>query len=168
MNHSELKSFLDEKVLQYNTLDFIESDPVQIPHLFSQKEDIEIAKSNILLIGPTGSGKTTTLYSMMNELDKEKSNIVTLEDPVEYFVPGINQSQVKPEIGYTFANGLRTTLRQDPDVIFIGEIRERETMEYALAFAETGHLAMATLHAILPTGFARQIERCTPIPGAIA
>src|SRR3989344_4486203 len=83
----------------------------------------------ILITGPTGSGKSTTLYSMMNELDKEGSNIVSLEDPVEYHMPDINQSQMMPEIGYTFASGLRSILRQDPDIIMVGEIRDKETAQ---------------------------------------
>ncbi|MEI8269786.1 MAG: GspE/PulE family protein, partial [bacterium] len=100
----------------------------------------------ILITGPTGSGKSTTLYSLMNELDKEKSNIVTLEDPVEYHMPDINQSQMKPEIGYTFASGLRSILRQDPDIIMVGEIRDKETAQLAIQAALTGHLVLSTLH----------------------
>ncbi|MDD3662815.1 MAG: GspE/PulE family protein [Candidatus Pacebacteria bacterium] len=100
----------------------------------------------VLITGPTGSGKTTTLYSMINELDKEKENIVSLEDPVEYQIPGINQSQVVPEIGYTFASGLRSILRQDPDIIMVGEIRDKETAELAIQAALTGHLVFSTLH----------------------
>src|SRR3989339_657113 len=100
----------------------------------------------ILITGPTGSGKSTTLYSMMNALDKEKSNIVSLEDPVEYHMPGINQSQMMPEIGYTFASGLRSILRQDPNVIMVGEIRDKETAQLAIQAALTGHLVISTLH----------------------
>ncbi|OGJ02179.1 hypothetical protein A3G53_02190 [Candidatus Nomurabacteria bacterium RIFCSPLOWO2_12_FULL_44_11] len=100
----------------------------------------------VLITGPTGSGKSTTLYSMMNELDKEKSNIVSLEDPVEYHMPDINQSQMMPEIGYTFASGLRSILRQDPDVIMVGEIRDKETAQLAIQAALTGHLVFSTLH----------------------
>lgn len=100
----------------------------------------------ILITGPTGSGKTTTLYSMINELDHEKENIVSLEDPVEYQISGINQSQVAPEIGYTFASGLRSILRQDPDIIMVGEIRDKETAELAIQAALTGHLVFSTLH----------------------
>lgn len=100
----------------------------------------------ILITGPTGSGKSTTLYSMLNELDHEKQNIVSLEDPVEYQMPGINQSQVVPEIGYTFASGLRSILRQDPNVIMVGEIRDKETAELAIQAALTGHLVLSTLH----------------------
>ena len=100
----------------------------------------------ILITGPTGSGKSTTLYSMMNELDREKSNIVSLEDPVEYHMPDINQSQMMPEIGYTFASGLRSILRQDPDIIMVGEIRDKETAQLAIQAALTGHLVVSTLH----------------------
>ncbi|TSC77711.1 MAG: Type II secretion system protein E [Parcubacteria group bacterium Gr01-1014_24] len=100
----------------------------------------------ILITGPTGSGKTTTLYSMMNELDKEESNIVSLEDPVEYHMPDINQSQMMPEIGYTFASGLRSVFRQDPDIIMVGEIRDKETAQLAIQAALTGHLVLSTLH----------------------
>ncbi|HAE36636.1 MAG: type II secretion system protein E [Candidatus Nomurabacteria bacterium GW2011_GWF2_35_66] len=100
----------------------------------------------ILMTGPTGSGKTTTLYSMINELDHEEENVVSLEDPVEYHIDGINQSQVAPEIGYTFASGLRSILRQDPDVIMVGEIRDKETAELAIQAALTGHLVFSTLH----------------------
>ncbi len=100
----------------------------------------------ILITGPTGSGKTTTLYSMLQELDHEERNIVSLEDPVEYQMPGVSQSQVMPEIGYTFASGLRSILRQDPDIIMVGEIRDKETAELAIQAALTGHLVFSTLH----------------------
>ena len=100
----------------------------------------------ILITGPTGSGKTTTLYSMLAQLNNEEKNIVSLEDPVEYQIAGINQSQVTPEIGYTFASGLRSILRQDPDIIYVGEIRDKETAELAIQAALTGHLVLSTLH----------------------
>jgi len=100
----------------------------------------------ILLTGPTGSGKTTTLYSMLQRLDKEKFNIVSLEDPIEYNIEGVSQSQVRPEIDYTFANGLRSILRQDPDMIMVGEIRDKETARLAIQAALTGHLVFSTLH----------------------
>ncbi len=100
----------------------------------------------ILITGPTGSGKSTTLYAFLSNLNNEENNIVTLEDPVEYFLNGINQSQVKPEIGYTFANGLRSILRQDPNIIMVGEIRDEETAELAIHAALTGHLVFSTLH----------------------
>jgi len=100
----------------------------------------------VLISGPTGSGKTTTLYSMLNEIDKEKKNVLSLEDPIEYNIEGMNQSQVRPDIGYTFANGLRTTLRQDPDIIMVGEIRDKETAQLAIQAALTGHLVLSTIH----------------------
>ncbi|OIO32283.1 MAG: hypothetical protein COZ49_03045 [Candidatus Yonathbacteria bacterium CG_4_10_14_3_um_filter_47_65] len=100
----------------------------------------------ILITGPTGSGKSTTLYSMLNELSREKMNVVSLEDPVEYNIDGVSQSQMYPSIGYTFANGLRSILRQDPDVIMVGEIRDKETAQLAIQAALTGHLVFSTLH----------------------
>ena len=110
------------------------------------RETIKRPYGMILLTGPTGSGKTTTLYAMLNEVDREKSNVVSLEDPVEYSIPGVSQSQVREEIGYSFANGLRTTLRQDPDIIMVGEIRDKETAQLAIQAALTGHLVLSTLH----------------------
>ena len=100
----------------------------------------------ILISGPTGSGKTTTLYAMLNEIDKDKKNVLSLEDPIEYNIEGMSQSQVFPEIGYDFATGLRTTLRQDPDVIMVGEIRDKETAQLAVQAALTGHLVLSTIH----------------------
>jgi general secretion pathway protein E len=100
----------------------------------------------ILLTGPTGSGKTTTLYAALNELNCEERNILTVEDPIEYQIPGIGQMQVRPKINLTFANCLRHILRQDPDVIMIGEIRDLETAEIAIQASLTGHLVLSTLH----------------------
>ena len=101
---------------------------------------------SILITGPTGSGKSTTLAAMLRIMNTEDINIVTLEDPIEYFIDGVNQSQVHEEIGYTFANGLRHILRQDPDVIMVGEIRDRETAGLATQAALTGHIVLSTLH----------------------
>jgi len=109
-------------------------------------ESIEQPFGMILITGPTGSGKTTTLYAVMQRLNKDDVNIVSLEDPVEYSIEGINQSQVRPEIGYTFASGLRQILRQDPDVMMVGEIRDGETAELSVHAALTGHIVLATLH----------------------
>jgi type IV pilus assembly protein PilB len=123
-------------------------------------EDIGFSKANldairramakpyglILISGPTGSGKSTTLYSMLNEINDESKNVLSLEDPVEYNMEGVSQSQVRPEIGYTFASGLRTTLRQDPDIIMVGEIRDKETAQLAIQAALTGHLVLSTIH----------------------
>ncbi|MBI5412439.1 type II/IV secretion system protein [Candidatus Peregrinibacteria bacterium] len=107
---------------------------------------IEKPNGIILVTGPTGSGKTNTLYSALHRLNDEQDNILTFEDPVEYQMDGLNQSQVKPEIGYTFAFGLRTALRQDPDIIMVGEIRDQETIEIAVRAALTGHLVLSTIH----------------------
>lgn len=113
-------------------------------------EDIQTALRRptgmILVCGPTGSGKTTTLYSMIEILNTPEVNISTIEDPIEYRMPRVNQTQVKPEIGLTFANGLRALLRQDPDIIMVGEIRDNETAALAINAALTGHLVLSTLH----------------------
>lgn len=100
----------------------------------------------ILICGPTGSGKTTTLYSVISKLNTPKVNIVTLEDPIEYKIPGVNQVQINPAVGLTFADGLKSFLRQDPNIILVGEIRDRETADLAIQAALTGHLVFSTLH----------------------
>jgi type IV pilus assembly protein PilB len=119
------------------------------------KAAIDAPHGLILVTGPTGSGKTTTLYSALNELNNPEYNIVTVEDPVEFQIPGINQVPVKKEIGLTFANSLRSILRQDPDIVMIGEIRDGETAEIAVEAALTGHQVLSTMH-------------CNDAPGAIA
>jgi type II secretory ATPase GspE/PulE/Tfp pilus assembly ATPase PilB-like protein len=115
-----------------------------------QYKDLEEAISKpygiVLVTGPTGSGKTTTLYSVLSRLNKPSVNIVTLEDPVEYQIVGINQVQINPQAGLTFANGLRSFLRQDPNIILVGEIRDKETTQLAIQAALTGHLVFSTLH----------------------
>lgn len=100
----------------------------------------------ILISGPTGSGKSTTLRGMIQEVDTVTKNVMSLEDPVEYDMSGVSQSQVRPEIGYTFARGLRAALRQDPDIIMVGEIRDTETAQLAIQAALTGHLVLSTIH----------------------
>lgn len=100
----------------------------------------------ILISGPTGSGKSTTLYGMLGELDRSIQNVLSLEDPIEYSIENVSQSQVRPEIGYTFAAGLRAALRQDPDIIMVGEIRDKETAQLAIQAALTGHLVLSTIH----------------------
>ncbi len=118
-----------------------------------QESPLDIIKRNIgkphgmvLVTGPTGSGKTTTLYTVLNILNKPGVNITTIEDPIEYRMPRVNQSQVNPKIGYDFSSGLRSFLRQDPDIIMVGEIRDKETAGIAVNAAMTGHLVLATLH----------------------
>jgi len=106
----------------------------------------------ILITGPTGSGKTTTLYSMMDMLNEPGVNISTVEDPIEYQIPRVNQTQVNAKIGLTFASGLRTLLRQDPDIIMVGEIRDNETASLAINAALTGHLVLSTLHTNSASG----------------
>lgn len=148
---STLPTFYGEKVVirildperGVKTLEDVGLSP---EHLALVREMIKKPHGIILMTGPTGEGKTTTLYAMIKEIDREGLNVVSLEDPVEYTIPGMNQSQVKPEIGYDFANGLRTILRQDPDVIMVGEIRDAETAKLAIQAALTGHLVFATLH----------------------
>jgi type IV pilus assembly protein PilB len=110
------------------------------------REGIKGTSGMILTSGPTGSGKSTSLYALLQEIKNDSINIVTLEDPVEYKMDGINQIQVNAEVGLTFANGLRSILRQDPDVVMVGEIRDKETAELAVQAALTGHLVFSTLH----------------------
>jgi len=110
------------------------------------KKYLNLRQGIILVTGPTGSGKTTTLYAVLNYLNREEVNIMTVEDPVEYELDGLNQTQVHPQIGYTFANALRSFLRQDPDIILVGEIRDVETAKMAIRASLTGHLVFSTLH----------------------
>ncbi|MDO8742642.1 MAG: GspE/PulE family protein [bacterium] len=121
-------------------------------HLEEVRTMMKVPYGIILIAGPTGSGKSTTLFAMLSELDRETSNVVTLEDPVEYEIPNVSQSQVRPEIGYTFATGLRSILRQDPDVIMVGEIRDKETAALAVQAALTGHLVFSTIHTNTASG----------------
>jgi len=129
------------------------SQIISLEQLGLEPKPREIVKRNIkkphgmlLATGPTGSGKTTTLYTILNLLNSPRVNISTIEDPIEYRIPGINQCQINPKIGFTFAVGLRAFLRQDPDIIMVGEIRDIETAEIAIHSALTGHLVLSTLH----------------------
>ena len=139
---------------------------LNLEYLGLEKEDLQLffkmmaqRAGLILVTGPTGSGKTTTLYSTLTKLNQKEVNIITIEDPVEYQLPGINQIQVNPKIGLTFARGLRSILRQDPDIIMIGEIRDLETAKIAIQAALTGHLVFATLHTNdAPSAITRLVE----------
>lgn len=124
----------------------LEKTGIAAHHMEAIKRIIEEPYGIVLISGPTGSGKTTTLYAMLAEVDRQTKNVLSLEDPIEYNMDGVSQSQVRPEIGYTFANGLRTALRQDPDVILVGEIRDKETAQLAIQAALTGHLVFSTIH----------------------
>lgn len=121
-------------------------------YLAQIREMMQVPYGIILIAGPTGSGKSTTLFAMLSELDREVNNVVSLEDPVEYEIAGVAQSQVRPEIGYTFASGLRSILRQDPDIIMVGEIRDKETAVLAVQAALTGHLVFTTIHTNTASG----------------
>ncbi len=130
----------EQKLLNLNNLNFSTDTLTRYRRLFRQ------ANGLVLLTGPTGSGKTTTLYATLNELDAETNNIITLEDPVEYRLPKINQVAVNRKAGMNFAAGLRSIVRQDPDIIMLGEIRDEETASIAMHAALTGHLVLSTLH----------------------
>ncbi|MEW6570047.1 MAG: type II secretion system ATPase GspE [Nitrospirota bacterium] len=123
------------------------------------EEHLKMPDGIILVTGPTGSGKTTTLYAALNRIHTEEKNIITVEDPIEYQLKGIGQMQVNPKIGLTFASGLRSILRQDPDVIMVGEIRDLETAEIAMQASLTGHLVLSTLHTNdAPSALVRLID----------
>ncbi len=135
------------RVLDKGTLS-LNLDGLGLPpdNLVKFKNAIDAPHGMILMTGPTGSGKTSTLYAVLTQLNTSDVNIVTVEDPVEYQMVGVNQVQVKPEIGLTFASGLRSILRQDPDIVMVGEIRDSETADIAVKAALTGHLVLSTLH----------------------
>lgn len=124
----------------------LEDTGISAHHLETIRRVIKEPYGIILISGPTGSGKSTTLYGMLAEIDRLTQNVLSLEDPVEYDIEGVSQSQVRPEIGYTFASGLRSALRQDPDIIMVGEIRDKETAQLAIQAALTGHLVLSTIH----------------------
>lgn len=144
--------------------------PLSFSEIGMLEDDIKIMEDNIkktfgmlLICGPTGSGKTTTLYSILNYLNRPEVNIVTIEDPIEYNVRYVNQTQVNPAAGITFANGLRAILRQDPNIIMVGEIRDNETAEIAVHSALTGHLVLSSLHTNdAPTAVPRLVDMGVP------
>lgn len=148
---STFPTYYGEKVV----MRLLEQDRGALPieDIGFSEENLEIVKKVIknsygiiLVCGPTGSGKTNTLYSLLNEIDKDSKNVVSLENPIEMNIPGVAQSQVRHDIGYTFATGLRSILRQDPDIIMVGEIRDEETAALAIEAALTGHLVFSTIH----------------------
>jgi len=148
---STFPSYFGEKIVmrildQAKGIRTIDQLGLSAKNLAMLREAINKPYGMILITGPTGSGKSTTLYSVLSEVDRESYNVLSLEDPVEYTIEGVSQSQVRPEIGYTFDTGLRTTLRQDPDIIMVGEIRDKETAQLAVQAALTGHLVFSTLH----------------------
>lgn len=126
------------------TLGIVEDDLEKINNIISKPHGI------VLVTGPTGSGKSTTLYSLLKDLNREDKNIITIEDPVEFSMDGINQVNVNTKAGLTFASGLRSILRQDPDIVMLGEIRDSETAEIAVRAAITGHLVLSTIHTMMP------------------
>jgi type IV pilus assembly protein PilB len=130
----------------------LESVGLSAAQLAEVREMMKVPYGIILIAGPTGSGKSTTLFAMLSETDRETANVVSLEDPVEYEISGVAQSQMRPEIGYTFASGLRSVLRQDPDIIMVGEIRDKETAVLAVQAALTGHLVFSTIHTNTAVG----------------
>lgn len=142
MGEKIVMRLLDQKavILDIDKLGFSKENKAIYQNFYSQSYGM------ILVTGPTGSGKTTTLYSTLVTVNSPKQNIITLEDPVEYRLPGVNQVQVNPKAGLTFANGLRSILRQDPNIVLVGEIRDGETADIAIRASLTGHLVFATLH----------------------
>ena len=154
---STFPAYYGEKVVmrildQTKGIQTLEETGLSKENLKMIREAITRPYGMILISGPTGSGKTTTLYSMLSEINRDEKNVLSLEDPIEYNIDGMSQSQVFPEIGYSFASGLRTTLRQDPDVIMVGEIRDKETAQLAVQAALTGHLVLSTIHTNTATG----------------
>ena len=145
------------KPLSLEKLGFLDKAKKQLENAMTKPHGM------ILVTGPTGSGKTTTLYSVLGMLNQPGVNISTVEDPIEYRIAGVNQSQINPKVGFTFASGLRALLRQDPNIIMVGEIRDEETAEIAIQAAMTGHLVLSTLHTNdAPTTLSRLSDMGVP------
>lgn len=148
---------------------------IEVEELGLRKDLIEIFNREIkrpngmvIVTGPTGSGKTTTLYAILKKINQPEIKIITIEDPIEYHLEGLSQTQVDPKRGYTFANGLRSIMRQDPDVVLVGEIRDQETAEIALQAALTGHLVFSTLHTNDAAGAIARLVNLGVPPASIA
>jgi type IV pilus assembly protein PilB len=152
----------DTSLLSLEKLNFLDTNLERITGSLASRYGI------ILVAGPTGSGKSTTLFSMLKSFDPLEFNISTLEDPVEYNIPYINQSQVKPQIGFDFAAGLRSLVRQDPDIIMVGEIRDKETAMLAIEAALTGHLVLSTIHTNSAAGTIQRLINMGVEPFLIA
>ena len=152
---SAVLRFLRQSALVYDMKELGLSEDIERLVL----EDLAVTSGVVLLTGPTGSGKTTTLYTFLSRLNRREVKIVTLEDPIEYQLTGINQVQVQPAIGFDFAHGLRSIVRQDPDIIMVGEIRDRETASVAMQSALTGHLVFSTVHTNdTPSAYTRLLD----------
>ncbi len=143
---SEYGESIVARILRPKRLIKIEDLGIREDILNQFKQEIKKLNGMIIVTGPTGSGKTTTLYSILKRINQPEIKVITIEDPIEYHLPGISQSQVNPGKGYDFASGLRSIVRQDPDVVLVGEIRDEETVKIALQAALTGHLVLTTLH----------------------
>lgn len=152
----------DVSLLSLDKLDFLDINLDRIKKSLGSKYGM------ILVAGPTGSGKSTTLFSMLRSFNPLEHNITTLEDPVEYNIPFINQTQVKPQIGFDFASGLRSLVRQDPDIIMVGEIRDKETAMLAIEAALTGHLVLSTIHTNSAAGTIQRLINMDIEPFLIA
>jgi general secretion pathway protein E len=152
---SAVLRFLRKSSLVYDIKELGLSSDIE----FLVLEDLAVTSGVVLLTGPTGSGKTTTLYTFLSRLNRPQVKIVTLEDPIEYQLLGVNQVQVQPSIGFDFAKGLRSIVRQDPDIIMVGEIRDRETAAVAMQSALTGHLVFSTVHTNdTPSAYTRLLD----------
>ena len=152
----------DASRLDLGNLDFLDFNLDKIKNVLTSKYGL------VLVAGPTGSGKSTTLFSMLKSFNPLEYNIATLEDPVEYNIPFINQTQVKPQVGFDFANGLRSLVRQDPDIIMVGEIRDKETATLAIEAALTGHLVFSTIHTNSAAGTIQRLINMGVEPFLIA
>ena len=155
-NHGEriVMRLLDKQAGRLNVRQ-LAMEPTDLNNLLSA---IQKPHGIILVTGPTGSGKTTTLYASLSELNDASRNILTVEDPIEYSLPGIGQTQVNTKVEMTFAKGLRAILRQDPDVVMIGEIRDLETVEIAIQASLTGHMVLSTLHTNTAVGAVTRLQ----------
>jgi len=156
------------RILNPKTLIEIEALGLRKDLLEILKKEIKKPNGMIIVTGPTGSGKTTTLYAFLKRIQRQEIKIITIEDPIEYHLEGISQTQVAPEKGYDFANGLRSIMRQDPDVVLVGEIRDLETAKIALQAALTGHLVLTTLHTNDAAGTIARLQALGEKPVNIA